>query len=405
MNKEYFQIALKNLKARRLRSWLTMLGIIIGIAAVVGLISIGQGLQAAVEEEFQELGTDRILISPVGDRFISIGADVSDLTEDDVEHIKNTRGVKEAGYYRIKTAQFEWGQDDIGFYPVLGLQIDDSYEMMSSTLQLDIIEGRELRQGDRRRIIAGYDFANFQGFDSNVRSSGSMTINGERYQIAGINDRIGNEFDDRAVIMTMDGFKDLFDVGDSVDEIVVQVEPGLLPEEVVPVIEEDLRRKRGVSEGEEDFQVETFENIIGAFLDIFNVITVVIVGIAGISLIVGGVGIMNTMYTSVLERTRDIGVMKATGARNKDIKKIFLFESGLLGLIGGLIGLIIGMSFALGVEYLVVEILEQPLLSINFSPWLLTSALLFSFVIGMISGYLPARQASNLNPVDALRSE
>ncbi len=404
MKLEYFKLALKNLKSKRLRSYLTMLGIIIGIAAVVSLISLGQGLQQAVENEFQELGIDKILVAPQGDLFTNVGTE-SNLDTDDINVIRNTIGVDKVGYYVARFGQISWGADEFGVYLVIGVEMGESYDLLSQLQPIDIIDGRDLREGDGRRVIAGYDFANFAGFDDKMRPRSNIQINGQDFQVVGINDRVGNTIDDRAVFMTMDGFKTLFDIGDDVDQIIVQVNPGVAPADVVPRIEENLRRHRDLNPGEEDFQVETFDDLIDSFLEIFAAVTIVIVGIASISLLVGGVGIMNTMYTSVLQRTKEIGVMKAIGATNKDIKNIFLFESGMLGLLGGAIGVAIGISIAKAVEYIVVVGLDQPLLSIGFSPALILGSLAFSFIIGMFSGWLPSNQASKLNPVDALRAE
>jgi len=135
------------------------------------------------------------------------------------------------------------------------------------------------------------------------------------------------------------------------------------------------------------------------------VVEAMIVGIAAISLLVGGVGIMNTMYTSVLERTREIGIMKAIGARNGDILAIFLIESGMLGAVGGIVGILIGMGLGKATEIIAQQAMGSELLKAQFTPELIIGALMFSFVIGAVSGALPARNAASLKPVDALRYE
>ena len=145
--------------------------------------------------------------------------------------------------------------------------------------------------------------------------------------------------------------------------------------------------------------------INNSFNNIFAVVQGVLVGIAGISLLVGGVGIMNTMYTSVLERTKEIGTMKAIGAKNSHILFLFLVESGLLGLAGGLIGVIIGLGMAKGTEYAATAYIGSPLLQASMDPLIIFGALSFSFIVGTLSGVLPALQASKLKPVDALRYE
>ncbi|MBI2047205.1 FtsX-like permease family protein [Candidatus Pacearchaeota archaeon] len=137
----------------------------------------------------------------------------------------------------------------------------------------------------------------------------------------------------------------------------------------------------------------------------FGIVNAVLVGIAAISLLVGGVGIMNTMYTAVLERTREIGTLKAIGAKNSDVLLLFLFESGMLGLVGGAIGIVLGFGISKAAEYIAAAALGTGLLKASFSLALVAGALFFSFAIGALSGVMPAIQASRLKPVDALRWE
>ncbi|MFH1823570.1 MAG: FtsX-like permease family protein, partial [archaeon] len=139
--------------------------------------------------------------------------------------------------------------------------------------------------------------------------------------------------------------------------------------------------------------------------DIFGIVQAVFIGIAAISLVVGGIGIMNTMYTAVLERTREIGIMKAVGARNRNILTLFLIESGILGLVGGAIGVLIGIGLSTGVAFVAAQALGTTFLRAVFPWYLIVGALAFSFGIGSLSGILPAIQASRLKPVDALRYE
>ena len=164
-----------------------------------------------------------------------------------------------------------------------------------------------------------------------------------------------------------------------------------------------LRKSHDVEEGKEDFGIQTPESILNTLNNILMVIQGVLVGIAAISLLVGGIGIMNTMYTSVHERTKEIGIMKALGAKNRNILLVFMIESGLLGLFGGIIGVSLGFGIAKLVEYVAFRYYESVLIQAQFSPMLLIGMLLFGFGVGAISGMFPARQAAKLKPVDALR--
>jgi len=203
--------------------------------------------------------------------------------------------------------------------------------------------------------------------------------------------------------MTESDLNDALDIKDEYDIIVVQLEKNSDPEKVAEAITEKLRKDRGLKEGEEDFNVQTPIAALASINTILNVINVIVIGIALISLLVGAIGIANTMYTSVLERTKEIGVMKAIGARNSDILLIFLFESGLLGLVGGIVGVLIGMLMAWTAATGANTALGTNLFIIKFNPALIIGSIIFSFLIGTVSGVLPARQASKLKPVDALR--
>ena len=139
--------------------------------------------------------------------------------------------------------------------------------------------------------------------------------------------------------------------------------------------------------------------------DIINIVQSVLIGIAAISLLVGGVGIANTMYTAVVERTKEIGIMKSIGAQKKDIAMIFIIESGMLGVFGGLIGIVLGFGLSKSVEFIAKNVIGTNLIGAYFSYSLFFGALLFSFAIGAIFGFMPARHAASLQPVDALRSK
>ena len=197
----------------------------------------------------------------------------------------------------------------------------------------------------------------------------------------------------------------LLDIPDEESYIMIKTAAGFKPEDVAERIKRELRQARGEKEGEETFRVQTAEQILESFQSIFGIVQAVLVGIASISLLVGGIGIMNTMYTSVLERTKEIGAMKAIGAKNSQILILFLFESGLLGLIGGAIGVGIGIGLAKSAEFITSNFLGTNLLQASLNPLIIFGALTFSFIVGSLSGILPAMQASLLKPADALRYE
>jgi len=405
MIKDYFQIAIKNLTHRKLRTFLTLIGIFVGIAAVVGLISLTQGFNDYLQDEFRNLGADKILIAPKGSSFGASSDSNNPITTKDVEIIRKSTGVQEAGYYKYSVAKIEWGKDDLGFYVVYAYPFDDSRKLIEEVANLKIYKGRRLKNSDSKKVVIGYDYPISKDFNENIGVGDKITINSVEFDVVGVHQKIGNPQDDRSIVMTESDYEDLFGKTDEVSSIMVRVNDGRIPSNVVKNIEKDLRKSRGLKKGEEDFEVTTFEELIQSFLNVFAIIQVVLVGIAGISLIVGGIGIMNTMYTAVVERTKEIGIMKAIGARNEDILIIFLLESGLLGLTGGILGVGLGIGFAKTVEYLGGAQFGTELLQAAIPAWLVIGALAFAFILGTLSGITPARQASKMNPVDALRTE
>lgn len=403
---KFFVFAFNNLRRRGLRSWLTMLGIFIGIAAVVSLISLGQGLQVAIAEQFEQIGSDKIIIQPRG-RIGPPGSETSGniLTLDDLEVVRDVRGVKNVVGILTKTARIEFS-DEVTFRFISSLPEEgDAREVFEGTQSFTLLQGRELKDGDKFKVVVGYNYAFGNIFDKHIKLRDKLTIQDQEFKVVGILEKIGNPFDDGSVIIPERVMRDLYGIKDETSGIFVQVESGSNMDNVVEAIKEDLRKFRNEDEGKETFEVQTPEQLLGAISTIFSIVTAVLVGIAAISLLVGGVGIANTMYTSVLERTREIGIMKAVGAKNSDILTIFLMESGLLGLVGGLIGIAIGIGIGEGVEFIAARTIGSPLLRATFGMPLILGALAFSFVIGTLSGFLPAKQAASLRPVEALRYE
>ena len=200
--------------------------------------------------------------------------------------------------------------------------------------------------------------------------------------------------------MTEDDARSLFDKPDVVNTITVAIQPGEEIDEVAARVKSRLEKTRS----KDDFEVFTPAQLLNQLSTILDVVRAILVAIAAISLFVGAVGIMNSMYTSVLERTRDIGVFKAIGAKNSDIFQLFVVEAGFIGLTGGVIGSLFGFGIAKAIE-VGAAIAGFNLLAIRLDPYLLLFALSFAFVIGILSGILPSIRASRLRPVDALRYE
>lgn len=403
MKKDYFFLALGNLKHRGLRSWLTILGIFIGIAAVVALISLGQGLEKGIERQFEVLGKDKIMVEPKGmgpPGSTTVGSLI--LTSKDLEIIENIGGVEWAMGYLMRVGQMKFkGESQIGY--MVGVDPDDFEESLK--LQgVGFLEGK-IPKDSKTKVAVGYNLAvDDKVWKRGVKIGDKIEIEGQEFKVEGILEKIGDS-KDNMIIFDKETLKNLLNVEDEESEIIVKVENVEEVEDIAEEIKTKLRKFRKEKEGQETFIVSTLEQLIDSFKEILGIVQAVLVGIAVISLFVGGIGIMNTMYTSVLERTKEIGVMKAIGAKNSDVLSIFLIESGFLGLVGGIIGAIFGVGIAKTVEYISEGALGARVLQAEISLSLIVGALLFSFLVGTLSGILPAMRAAKLKPVDALRQE
>ena len=400
--KEYFFLAFNNLKRRKLRSWLTMIGIFIGIAAVVALISLGQGMQMYITAEFEKLGKDKIMVQAKS--FGAPGSSTSNLmlTTEDLAVVQDVKGVEWALGMIYRMGQIEFKKESQINY-IIGINPED-IQLMSEVQSFEIKEGRWLKPGDKYKVVIGYEHGYGEIWKRPIEIGDTITLEGEEFKVIGIVNRIGNKYDDSQVYAPKEILRDLLGTGDEESMIMAKTSLGFTPEDVAETIKRKLMKFRDEKEGQETFEVQTSEQLLQSFQNIFGVVQAVLIGIAAISLIVGGIGIMNTMYTAVLERTKEIGTMKAVGAKNSDILLIFLFESGLLGLVGGMIGIGIGMGLAEGVVYVLGASVGN-FLQAYFPFYLILGALAFSFFIGIASGILPAMQASKLKPADALRYE
>ncbi|MBI4451122.1 ABC transporter permease [Candidatus Woesearchaeota archaeon] len=400
------QLIIATLGARKLRTALTLLGIFVGIATIVALISVGQGLKDAISLQFAALGTDRIIVQPKSAVFGPPGQGAAaQLTKDDAEQVKHAPGVAAVARRLIKSAKAEFNHR-VQFTFLGSMPEDaDGRRLIEESFRLKTAQGRLLKQGDRNVVVLGNRFLDKERFGKAVSINDKILINDRSFEVVGILDKLGQPQFDSIVLMPEEAMRDLYGLPDEVSALAVRAAKGTDINTVADAITRELRRFRHVKEGKEDFTVQTQGQLLGAVNNIIDVVQIVLVGIAAIALVVGGIGIMNTMYTSVLQRTKDIGIMKAVGATNKDIFMLFLLESGILGLAGGIIGVLLGMGLASLVEFGAAQSLGSGLIKASFPGYLIIGALVFSFLIGAISGTLPAYQASRLKPVDSLRYE
>ncbi len=396
-----------NLRHRVTRSSLTILSILIGIMAIFVLISYGEGLRHYIDEMAQEMGTDKLIAQPKG---ASVpGSTGTYLTKDDLNFIKKQNGVSEATAMMVKQSEIKIDEDKLGKWVfMMGMPTDSSERRLveEAFAGYGILEGRALKSGDDNNVALGYNYMIADKiFSKPLKVGDSVFISGKSFDVVGFYEEVGNVQDDSNVYMTEEAIREIFDKGDDeYDYMFIRAEESVNPSELAERLEEKLRKKKDQKEGEEDFYIMSFEQLMETFGTVLLVLNSILVIIAGISVVVAAVNIMNTMYTAVLERTKEIGIMKSIGARNSYILLIFFIESGFLGLIGGSIGMLVGYGLA-QIGAFAIAAAGYSFLKPYFPWWLIVSCLAFSFFVGAASGFFPARAASKLKPVDALRYE
>ena len=406
MIQDYLKIAFNSLRQRKTRSILTLLGIFVAILTIFVLISLSLGLNNYVNSQFELLGTDKFFIQPKGQLGAPGTGGAVELTTEDVKVVEKVSGVARVSYMTAGNAKIEF-KDKVRYYLSVGIPLDNKVhmELFFDSLNLGMDEGRKLRDGDKKKIMMGYNYKYKNLFDKPVVTGSKVKINDVEFEVIGIVEQVGNPADDQQVYISYADFQELYNSGDRVDFIYVQVNSGEDLKQVADRTENKLMKFRDVTEKTIDFTISTPEELMATFSVILNILTAFLIGIGSISLIVGGIGIANTMYTSVLERNKDIGTMKAIGARNSDILLIFVIESGVLGLLGGVLGVAIGIVVAKTIEYIATVYIGSAIIQASLNPILIIGSLLFAFLIGIFSGLAPSYQASRLKPVDTLRYE
>jgi len=400
---EYFQIAIRNLKTRSLRSWLTIFGIVIGVFLIISLLSLSEGLKATITQQLRSLGGEMIFVMP-GDFSDIIGMFLSGvkLEKEDIEAIERTRGVEKVLTMVYQSAVVRYEDEGKSIF-MTGLSWEKGTEIMEKFQGWSLKEGRWPTPG-KREIIIGKQIET-EVFEKLVKVGSEFKIKGKRFKVVGILNSLGSRQDDTSIYLDLSLYYDLTgEKKGTAQAAMVKVGEGYEVNKVADDIKENLQktRKRRVGTDVADFSVITSEKMGDIAGNILAVIQFAIIGFASIAIIVGGIGIMNTMFTSVRERTREIGIMKAIGAKNSAVLTIFLFESGIIGFAGGIGGTILGAGMAKAIE-IYGQVHPLFYFKASVTPGLIIFGLIFSFFVGCFAGFFPARRAAKLKPVEALR--
>ena len=397
---ESVRYSLRNLKKRKARSFLTIFSIFVGITTIFIFISFGWGLYNYIGELTSEGSADKIIVQVKGTAAPGLD-DSFKLTDDDLQAVKNTAGVYEASGVYFKVAQIK--QDQTLRYTFL-IAYDPDKPLIMEFFNIGVEKGRMLKSNDNKKVLLGYNYLiKDKIFPKPLDLNQKIQIQDEELRVVGFLETVGSPPDDAQIYITNEYLEELYPGNNSYGWIIARVDQTKI-DSVIKNVERNLRQERGLDKGKEDFYVQSFEDMIEAYGSALNIVIGFVVLIALISVLVSVVNTSNTMITSVLERVKEIGVIKSIGAKNSEIFKIFLFESGFLGFIAGVIGVLLGWILT-AVGYKILDSLGWGFLQPHYSIWLFLGAILFATLTGAISGVIPAIKASRINPVDALRYE
>jgi putative ABC transport system permease protein len=411
---EGLRVAVSSLLATKLRSVLTMLGIVIGVAAVIALLALGQGVQESVRGQIQRAGVNLVTVFPGAQTTggISQGfGSAQTLTYQDAQAIASSGAITAAaavspelnGRYQLQAGAVNTSAQVVGVTP--------AYQQVHNAAVADgaFISNSQLASANSV-VVLGANLATALFPDGRDPVGQRMTINRQLFQVVGVlAAKGGGGFgspDEQAFVPITTAFQRLAGsraagattTGRVVSAIALHAVDERSIDLLISQVTELLREQHHLAPGEaDDFRIFNQADLLASANQITTLITLFLGAVAGISLLVGGIGIMNIMLVSVTERTREIGIRKAVGARERDILGQFLIEAVLLSLAGGGLGILLGAGAAVGVNALGQRT--------AVAPWSIVLAAGVAMAIGVVFGVYPARRAARLNPIEALRYE
>ena len=403
--KDAFLLVYRNIRERKTRSILTMLGITVGIAAVVAIMSISYGMQESITEQLSEM-TDIIMVTPGSVELGSFG-EFGSFNERDLKDVERISGVKEAAAMMGEMQEVEYRGEKV-MVEIVGIEPRDMDAVFGATVKLEedvdsgtSASGRELRDNDRKVCQIGYSIAN-DYFDDEIGVNDRLTINGSKFRVIGVLEKQGGfrSTVDAQIYVTKRDAINIFGT-DAISTIFVRVRDIEEAEAIADEIGEQI---------DDNHKLDDFTSAMamgGAIEDlnsIFQVLQVFLLAIVSISLIVAAMGIMNTTLMSVMERTHEIGVMKAIGAKNRNILFLFLMEAGVVSGIGGVLGCIVGWGAAEVISFGIYTAFDVEI-AVVMKLQVLLGGVAIAVLVGILSGFYPARKASKLSPVEAVRYE
>jgi putative ABC transport system permease protein len=395
-------LALREIRRNLMRSILTILGIVIGVAAVITMVTLGTGATASVTSEIEALGSNLLYLQP-GQRS-SGGVYIFGKPFDysDVDAIKNNvNGLAAVAPIEQGSTQAIYGNENWYTY-INGTTNDYMIGQSMSVSMGQVFSEGDIRSGNAVCILGATVKEKLFGALNPIGSS--IRLKNISFKVIGVFKArgavfFGSEDTDNFVMIPLRAYQRRIVGNSDVHYMMISAKKGTTTSVIKEDIQRLMRERRGIAQGkEDDFQVTDMKEFVGKLNVITGILTGVLSAIAAISLLVGGIGIMNIMLVSVTERTREIGIRLAIGALERDVLKQFLLEAMVLTSLGGLIGITMGITAAAIISHFLK-------FSITFNPGIILLAFLFSAGVGVVFGYFPARKAARLDPIEALRHE
>ena len=403
---EYIKMAVQNIRANKGRSFLTMLGIIIGIASVIAIVSIGEGTKNQMNSEIDGIGGGQIAVSVSNDAI----TESEFITAEDVQAVREIDTIEGVNVSESYDGETVTGKGN--FSIMLTAEGPDAKLLNNSEMKYGNYFGEnEIEEGKNVCVISDADAKRLFGTDDVVGMNLDITCydSSKSFRIMGVTTQKENgtfvsyTYDGMPVTVNIpySSMEDLVGATDEFYSLMIQgdktLDSQIIADQVVHVLE-----KRHQCAGEEYFQVQSFQDVMQSMNEMLGMVTAFISFVAGISLLVGGIGVMNILLVSVTERTREIGIRKSLGAKTSSIMLQFLAEAAILTVIGGLIGIILGILAAYGICSVISGSIGMTIIP-GISPTVIFVATLFSCAVGVFFGIYPAKKAARLSPIEALR--
>ena len=392
---ESFQLALANIRGSKMRSFLTMLGIIIGVSAVIVIVGLGNGMQKYMEDSFAEMGTNTLTVNIMGR-----GSSRSVSEEQMYEMVAENRDYLES----ISPTVTMNGSVKIGSETASSTSVSGVSEDYFSMKGYEVSQGRGLQYvdvADRKKVCVIGSYLN-QAYFGGMAVGEKIKIGENQFTIVGVMAQEADTMEEGGTddcVFVPYSTAARFSFTGTIGSYLITVVDEDQAETCVTIVEDELY---DVFEDDSTYTVVSMAEMLDTMNSMINVLITILAAIAAISLVVGGIGIMNIMLVSVTERTKEIGIRKALGAKERYILRQFVIEAAVTSAIGGIIGIIVGYALS-SVATTIIAVLLETAMTVSPSIGSVLLAFGISAGIGIIFGYLPAKKAANLNPIDAVK--